>query len=74
MANAPTERKVKAAAVSAGVTGAVVTLVMYLLNLVPAVAGMDATAKGAILVLVTGAVGAAATWVAGWLAKHTPRD
>lgn len=73
MANFPTESKVKAAASAAGITGAVVTLLMYLLDLVPAVHDMDPTLKGALLALVTGAVGAGATYVAGWWAKHTPR-
>ena len=71
--NFPTEAKVKAAATAATVTGAVVTLAMYLLGQVDAIAAMPETAAGALLVLVTAAVTGAATFAAGWYAKHTSR-
>lgn len=71
--NAPVESKVTAATVSGGITAAVVSLVMYALGSVPWVATMPTMVQAAVLVIVTGAVTAAATFIVGWLAKHTPR-
>ena len=59
----PTKPKVTAAADTAMVTA----FVLYLLNLIPAVASMpDAAKAGAALVIFR-----AATWAAGWLKRDT---
>lgn len=55
---------------AAGISVAAVTLVMYLLDQIPAVAAMPATAKGAVLVIVTALV----SYGAGWLAKDPLRN
>lgn len=72
-AKSPVEAKVKASAVGGGVTGAVVVLVMYLLNAIPAVSAMPDGAAGALLVVVTAVVTYVGSFVVGYLAKHTDR-
>lgn len=59
MAAAKTSPKVTVASI----TAAVVTLAMYLLNQIPAIESMPEEPKGALLVIVAGAV----TFAAGWL-------
>ena len=66
MAPTPVSPKVKAS----GLSVAVVTLAMYLLDQIPAVASMPDVAKGAILVIVTSVVGYAAGWLAGDPLRH----
>lgn len=68
------ETKVISSTVSGGITAAVVTLVMYALGSIPFVALMPSSVQAALLVIVTGGVTAGATFVAGWLAKHTFRS
>lgn len=63
--NTPVSPKVTAATVTSGV----VTLVMYLLAQIPAVAGMPAAAQGALLVIVTAAV----TYAAGYVVRDPLR-
>lgn len=66
MASTPVSPKVHAA----GMSVAAVTLVMYLLDQIPAVASMPVSAKGAVLVLVNLGVG----YLAGWLATDPLRN
>lgn len=67
------ETKVIASTISGGASAAVVTLIMYALGSIPFVAMMPSSVQAALLVIVTGAATAGATFLAGWLAKHTFR-
>lgn len=64
--SAPVERKVQAAGWTALVSGFVVA---WIVTTVP---GLSAMADPIQAVIVAGLT-SAATWLAGWLAKHTPR-
>jgi cation transporter-like permease len=67
------ESKVVWSTVSGGITAAVVSLILYALGSLPFIAMMPSAIQTALVTVVTGAVTAGLTFLAGWYAKHTVR-
>ena len=78
----PVERKVWAASSGAGAGGVVATVLIWLLGATAWGGGTGAgeveaayaAVPAPVTALITLAVGYASAWLAGYVAKHTPRD
>lgn len=62
----PTERKVAASTSAAAVAAFIVG---WIVTAVPGLSGLAAPLQALIVAAITGAL----AWVAGWMAKHSPR-
>lgn len=72
-APAPTEAKVKAARLAAGVATLLVTLALRHLPFLETLQGTDNFLTGLLADGLMGLIAAGAAWFAGWKARHTPR-
>ena len=69
----PVETKVKAGAAGAGLGAAVGAFACWLADAYILTPGVEGDLPPAVDKLVMAAAAAGVAWVAGWLAKHTPR-
>lgn len=72
-APAPTEAKVKAARLAAGVATLLVALALRHLPFLETLQGTDSFFTGLVADGLMAVITAVSAWVAGWWAKHTPR-